>query len=187
MKKHLVICACALALLCSCQQANRHAAAPAPAEEPAIATDSVKGSPQPTTSEVEQRVKAIYDDVARTYGNDVMPNQLKDLAPLYCSRDWNQTVAAVNEADKDDEIGFFEADYWIMGQDYQDISADNIIVETLHDKEATATLSLHNSGNTTRVKLMLVLEDGQWMIDDFIDLDHDSDWKQEMKEYIADK
>ena len=167
MKRLLTIGICALALLCGCQKAA------APANEPQ----------QPVN--VDHRVKEIYDDVAQTYGNDVMPNKLKNLAPLYCSKDWNAMLAAIAEADKD--MGFFEADYWVMGQDYQDISADNIKVEQQSEQEATVMLDLHNCGNVTQVRLSLVLEDGQWMIDNFEDVSNGLNWKQAMKEYLEEQ
>jgi hypothetical protein len=116
-----------------------------------------------------------------------MPNNLKNLAPLYCSKDWNVMLAAIAEADKDKDMGFFDADYWVMGQDYQDISADNIKVERQTEQEATAMLDLHNCGNVIQVRLSLVLEDGQWMIDNFEDVSNGLDWKLAMKEYLEEQ
>ena len=169
MKRLLTIGICVLALLCCCQKTTKQADAPQ----------------QPVN--VDQRVKEIYDDVAKTYGNDVMPNNLKNLAPLYCSKDWNAMLAAIAEADKDKDMGFFDADYWVMGQDYQDISADNIKVERQTEQEATAMLDLHNCGNVIQVRLSLVLEDGQWMIDNFEDVSNGLNWKQAMKEYLEEQ
>jgi hypothetical protein len=144
-------------------------------------------SPQDLIAGVACLQGRSYDDVAKTYGNDVMPNNLKNLAPLYCSKDWNAMLAAIAEADKDKDMGFFDADYWVMGQDYQDISADNIKVERQTEQEATAMLDLHNCGNVIQVRLSLVLEDGQWMIDNFEDVSNGLDWKQAMKEYLEEQ
>ena len=139
------------------------------------------------TSAVIQRVEEIYAGVFDVYNNTSdlgMPD--KGLDSLYCSRDWNNALTAVAEHDKklSDSMGYWEADYWIMGQDWQDLAISDVRVTRLADTTATVELNLHNCGDVKAVRLEMVQEDGMWKIDDFIDLKTSCDWKADMKEYI---
>ena len=82
-------------------------------------------------------------------------------------------------------MGFFEADYWVMGQDWGDLSVSDVQVTSMTDSTATVNLNLHNLGNPTAVRLEMRLEDGSWKIDNFVDVKNDMDWKANMKEYLS--
>ena len=83
-----------------------------------------------------------------------------------------------------DELGFWEADYWIMGQDWHQLSISDVKVQDVTQSEAHVEFMLHNLGTTKPVALNLVKEDGIWKIDNFRDLGNGMEWKRAMKEYV---
>ena len=146
------------------------------------------------TGLVVQRVNDIYTQVFDLYGKASATSDfssLENIDSLYCSADWNEWVARVNDFDRQHEddgmIGFFDADYWIMGQDWQDLSVSDVHVMSMTDSTAVTEMNLHNCGNVTVVRLEMALEDGDWKIDNFIDVTHGHDWKANMKEYLNQK
>ena len=146
---------------------------------------SVGCTPKHATEEdVVNRVADIYRQVADAYTHD--NPDTRRLNSLYCSKEWNLLTLIIDSIDSNlGEIGFFDADYWVMGQDYEDISADSIRVEKMVADSASVMIRLHNLGNLIPVRLKMVNEQGNWMIDDFIDVKYNYDWKASMMEYIA--
>lgn len=139
---------------------------------------------------VLHRVEQIYKDVAAEYAKydeDFESMDDDGLDDRFCSDEWKGLVAKVVDFDSTnnpDEIGFFDADYWVMGQDSQDLSASDFnLVEEKGDK-AIVEFNLHNCGSITKVRLEMVRERGDWFIDNFIDLDNAINWKEEMKDYL---
>ncbi len=149
-------------------------------------TDSEKK----TQAYLEERVNSIYSKVFEDYNraNELEEfNNIPHPDSLYCSKDWNQWVQKVNEYDTEnhaDEIGFFEADYWVMGQDFGDLKISDVKTISLNDTKAVVEINIHNYNDITRVRLDMVYEGNEWMIDDFTDLKNDFDWKQDMKDYM---
>lgn len=149
---------------------------------------------------VQQRVQEIYSDVFKEYN---LEDSLRNLDMLdgpgasarrgdfnrnYCSREWNDLSRQIREIDSlyhADELGFWEADYWIMGQDWHQLSISDIEVLNVSPTEADVKFMLHNLGEAKPVALILVKEDGIWKIDNFKDLNIDMDWKRAMKEYVG--
>lgn len=140
------------------------------------------------------RVEHIYNKVFAVYAraeNDLSVLNETNFDGLYCSDDWNQTVAKVTEKDSknDDEIGFFDADYWVMGQDFSELSISDVAVESINGSRATVVMMLHNCGSATPVRLTMVYERGNWFIDDFCE-DYDASgpdtasWKNSMLNYL---
>ncbi len=145
------------------------------------------------TTALIQRVMDIYGVAFSQYNDsdshDTAEPRL-DVDSMFCSQDWNAWVKRVNKFDNesaDGMMGFFEADYWIMGQDWDSLSVSDVHVKTMTDSTATVELNLHNCGSVTAVRLEMVLEGDQWRIDDFIDVTNDVDWKAGMKEYMNNK
>lgn len=151
------------------------------------------------TAALVQRVNMIYKDVFNRYDShydeieidtfaEVTDTAELGLLELYCSQEWEDLIWDVVVADiplvDRGEIGFFEADYWIMGQDWQDLSVSDIHVTAMTDSTASVVLNLHNCGSVTPVMLEMKHEEGEWKIDNFIDLGHEYDWKASMKEYL---
>ena len=146
------------------------------------------------TISVVQRVNDIYEGVFDYYGKVLTTSTLSTLEnidSLYCSADWNAWVARVNDYDRKHEddgmMGFFDADYWIMGQDWQDLSVSDIKVFLLNGDSAAVELQLHNLGNNINVVLDMVHEEGEWKIDNFTDITNGMDWKASMKRYLEDE
>lgn len=149
---------------------------------------------------VQQRVQEIYSDVFKEYN---LEDSLRNLDMLdgpgasarrgdfnrnYCSREWNDLSRQIREIDSlyhAGELGFWEADYWIMGQDWHQLSISDIEVLNVSPTEADVKFMLHNLGEAKPVALILVKEDGIWKIDNFKDLNIDMDWKRAMKEYVG--
>ncbi len=152
------------------------------------------------TAVVQQRVQEIYGDVFKEYN---LEDSLRNLDKLdgpgasarrgefiqnYCSQEWNQLSRQINEIDSlyhAGDMGFWEADYWIMGQDWHQLSISDVEVLDVTPAEAHVKFMLHNLGSAKPVALTMVKEDGIWKIDDFQDLDNHFEWKPAMKEYVA--
>jgi len=148
------------------------------------------------TAQVVERVNEIYNDVFHHYELMAASGGFKDRlvgikppAIKYCTHDWNDWVRRVTSYDAthggDGMEGFFEADYWIMGQDWGDLALSDVQVMSMTDSTAVVQLNLHNLGSVTALRLDLRQEDGAWKIDNFIDVKNDIDWKTNMKEYLA--
>ena len=154
------------------------------------------------TGAVIQRVEEIYGAVFKVYNEEdslrnldiQMENgvydQRGDFIGNYCSREWNELVNKVDEIDSlyhSDELGFWEADYWIMGQDWHALSISDVKVIEMTETEATVELKLHNFDSAKPVSLKMVNENGVWKIDAFVDKEYDLNWKQSMQEYVAEE
>ena len=149
----------------------------------------------PTEEEVGQyaleTVQEVYEAVGQAYSSEDWQTQSNELDKKYCSKDWNATVKAVIEKDNQnpDEMGFFDADYWVMGQDFSkkiyatDLNLEKLLMDDT-PWEAAVTLKLHNFSEIP-VRVNLIYEGGEWKVDDLTDLSNDLDWKKSMKEYLA--
>ena len=134
---------------------------------------------------IVNRVTDIYNDMASRYNASPQSDVARQLDSLYCSKEWNKLVSDIYKKDANiNGVGFFEADHWVMGQDFQNVSADSIIVENFTGDTATVSLNLHNCGTTTIVRLSMVEEDNEWKIDNFVDTNNDFNWKESMKSYL---
>lgn len=176
--------------LCACHSQNEKAGVPSVNDNANQIADA---------EAVQQRVQEIYGDVFKEYN---LEDSLRNLDVLdgpgasarrgdfnrnYFSREWNDLSRQIHEIDSlyhADELGFWEADYWIMGQDWHQLSISDIEVLDVSLTEASVKFMLHNLGEAKPVALKLVNEDGVWKIDNFQDLNSDMDWKQAMKEYV---
>ena len=151
---------------------------------------------------VAQRVQEIYQAVFKEYNlEDSLRNldllegrgayeNLKEFNHKYCSSEWNELVSQINEIDSlyhEGELGFWEADYWIMAQDWHNLSISNVEVLAVTPTEADVQFKLHNMDQKKPVALRLIKEDDVWKIDDFMDVENDLDWKQSMQEYVKEE
>ena len=149
----------------------------------------------PTEEEVGQyaleTVQEVYEAVGQAYSSEDWQTQSNELDKKFCSKDWNATVKAVIEKDNQnpEEMGFFDADYWVMGQDFSkkiyatDLNLEKLLMDDT-PWEAAVTLKLHNFSEIP-VRVNLIYEGGEWKVDDLTDLSNDLDWKKSMKEYLA--
>lgn len=171
MIKKLFFIVAATTMLCACSKANR-------VEENSLDTASVVS-----------QVNDIYNDVFKQY---VELNQQEgdkkqvNNDSLYCSADWNRQIARVDSVNQQNGvIDILDVDYWIMGQDWGELSVSDVRVASMTDSTATVELNIHNLGNVNPVRLDMIVENGAWRIDNFIDVKNDFDWKTRMKEYLT--
>ncbi|MBO4719430.1 MAG: hypothetical protein J5658_06105 [Prevotella sp.] len=192
MKKNFLIC-CFLMALASCSNKDKANIIPLgndapPVEEVATGNGQTKDSADPEL--ITDRVKAIYAAVAEAYPeiNDIPPSN-DQLDDAYCTSEWNTLVQMVNSKDAENmgRGGFFDSDYWIMGQDWGKITISGLKVDIKDDTHANAFFILHNLGSQTKVQLELVFERGEWFIGNFIDETHKMNWKNSMMLYLEKK
>ena len=181
----IVLSGCVMAALMSC---GSKSATNSASEDAAVADNSEITTPA-NPDQIQNRVKAIYEAVAVAYpdARDIAPsNDSLDLA--FCSDEWQTLVTMVNAKDAE-EMGvdhFFESDYWIMGQDWGAISISDIKVDIKDNTHADVDLILHHLSDIN-VKLEMVFDRGEWLINNFIDQTNEVDWKKNMKEYLEKK
>lgn len=195
MKKTFMLIAAAILTLASCGnpiKGNDNGSEPRDTD---FMLDGPGSVYEPTPEEVGENaiesVQEVYEAVREAYSSENWQEKSSELDKKYCSKDWNTTLNAVIEKDKDlvEEIGFFDADYWVMGQDFdeENLHATDFVLEKLLLDDtpwrAVVTLKLQNYG-TKPVRVDLVMEDGVWKVDDLTDLSYDLDWKKSMKEYL---
>lgn len=184
MKKELLIIASAIALAGCGQQAGKsnQTADSAKVE----ATDSTAAA----AADPATQLKAIYADVFGWYTkaeNDIsLLDKMPDFEAKYMSTDYNNLLAQVKEADKPleakGEIGYFDHDPWVCGQDFQGLAFDVVSTSQTDDSHCTVTADVTNCGTKTRLDIVLVKEGNDWKIDDFVN-DKQSE-KAQMKQYL---
>ena len=159
-----------------------------PVEDSTTNTAQDKDSADPEL--ITERVNAIYAAVAEAYPeiNDITPSN-DQLDDAFCTSEWRTLVEMVNSKDAENlgKGGFFDADYWIMGQDWGKITISDLKVDVKDDTHANAFFILHNLGSQTKVQLELVFERGEWLIGNFIDETHKLNWKKSMMQYLEKK
>ena len=152
----------------------------------------------PSNEDIVKRVEEIYGAVFKVYNEE---DSLRNLDIRmendswacrdkfnndFCSEEWNALLAKVDEIDSlyhSGELGFWEADYWIMGQDWHNLSISDVEVVSLEEEKAVVEFQLHNFDSTQPVRVIMVKENGIWKIDTFID-QSGCDWKNDLKEYV---
>ena len=136
------------------------------------------------------RVNAIYEAVAAAYPevHDISPSN-DQLDDAYCSSEWNTLVQMVNSKDAETmgREGFFDSDYWIMGQDWGKITISDVKVDVKDNEHANASFILHNLGSQTKVTIELIFERGEWFIGNFIDETNKVNWKESMTKHLEEK
>lgn len=149
---------------------------------------------------IVNRVQEIYQAVFKEYN---LEDSLRNLDKLegdgahayryefsknYCSTEWDSLLHQIDEIDSlnhQGELGFWDFDYWIMGQDWHKLSISDVKFVERIGPWAEVDLKLHNFDKVTPLSLTMKLEDGTWRIDDFAVLETGAGLKEEMKEYIA--
>ena len=190
MKKIIIVC-CMLTVIFGCGNKKSNIIPEgndAPETEDIAVKTEQQNSADPEV--ITERVKAIYEAVAAAYPevHDISPSN-DVLDDTYCSSEWNTLVQMVNakDAEKMGKEAFFDSDYWIMGQDWGELSVSDIKVFLLKGDSAAVEFQLHNLGNMINVVLDMVHEDGEWKIDNFTDITNGMDWKATMKRYLEDE
>lgn len=192
MKKTILSC-CILLALTSCSNKDKANIIPQGSDAPPVeeaTADSGQSQDNADPELITDRVNAIYTAVAEAYPeiNDITPSN-DQLDDAYCTNEWKTLVQMVNSKDAENmgRGGFFDADYWIMGQDWGKITISGLKVDVKDKTHANAFFTLHNLGSQTKVQLELVFEHGEWLIGNFIDETHKMDWKKSMMQYLEKK
>lgn len=135
-----------------------------------------------TEEMITKRVEEIYNAYINSDEDE------RTLDETYCSDEWQDIVEDVENNDlrnHQGEVGFFDWNYWTQAQDSGNMSVSNLKVTELTVDSATVEMILHNLGTKTPMQLRLIFEDGEWVIDDFINKSGDIfDWKKEMLKYL---
>lgn len=136
------------------------------------------------SQQVKQRVEAIYKTVFAAYNKAAGTEaSVPDFDVRFCSKAWNDTKRKVEKIQERGDEPFFDADYWVMGQDFSnDLHITDVKVVNISNTKATVNLKVHNFGHATPVTLKMVSERGNWYIDTIIS--EGWDVKEGMKEYI---
>ncbi|MBQ6079709.1 MAG: DUF3828 domain-containing protein [Muribaculaceae bacterium] len=145
------------------------------------------------TAAVIQRVEEIYGAVFKVYNEEGsldnlgLPDERRnEFNALYCSTEWNEAFNKVEEIHRLLN-GWWERDYWIMGDGLGlNLSISDIKVVSMDEDKAVVEFQLHNSDSALPVqpvRVIMVKENGIWKIDTFIDQAND-DWKKEMQRII---
>ena len=192
MKKIILSC-CIIMALTGCGNKDKANIIPLGNDAPPVEEISVNNGQKADSADPEvitDRVNAIYAAVAEAYPeiNDITPSN-DQLDDAYCTSEWKTLVQMVNSKDAENmgRGGFFDADYWIMGQDWGKITISGLKVDVKDNTHADAFFTLHNLGSQTKVQLELVFEHGEWLIGNFIDETHKMDWKKSMMQYLEKK
>jgi hypothetical protein len=192
-KKKIILFGCVIITLAGCSDKDKANIIPLgndapPVEE--VTTDNGQKKDSADPELITDRVSAIYAAVAEAYPeiNDITPSN-DQLDDAYCTSEWKTLVQMVNSKDAENmgRGGFFDADYWIMGQDWGKITISGLKVDVKDNTHANAFFTLHNLGSQTKVQLELVFEHGEWLIGNFIDETHKMDWKKSMMQYLEKK
>ncbi len=160
------------------------------------AADSCQATLNDTAAEAKaasQSVNEIYNDVfgwyTRAEKDVTMLGKMPDFDSIYTSADYKALLSKVKAADKtveaNGEIGFFDHDHWVCGQDFDGLQMKVVKVVATAPGKCTAEIDVTNCGATTQETLDMVFEDNQWKIDDF-KTDGQSE-KAQMREYVANK
>ncbi len=85
--------------------------------------------------------------------------------------------------EKTGDIIGWELDVWTMSQDWNNPRVEVLSSSVEDDTHASAKIKIVDGSNKTPVTLALVLEDGRWVIDDFVHGEMGS-YKEGMKQEI---
>lgn len=180
--RNLLILSLALALF-GCSQTSNNGGQQSTAADTTAVADSQEQN-------AEVRLQAIYADVFGWYvkaeKDPSVLQKMPDFDSRYMSAGYKEALREVKAADKEaeanGEIGFFDADHWIQGQDFQDLKMTVAGIVTDGNDRCKADVDITNCGTTKRIAVVLVNEQGQWMIDDFV-ADGQSE-KAQMLDYV---
>jgi len=123
-----------------------------------------KGGSTSNEDEIKQRIEAIFNEV---YNPTQEYSTVDALDKKFMSHDYNEVW---DYAWNNCEEPFMDYDHWTQSQDSDNPSMEVKSVSKKSDYKATADIVIRAFPNSsgTPVTLVLVLENGEWRIDDFI-------------------
>ena len=146
---------------------------------------------------LKERTESIYFDVTHFYNRlgtlrqegGGEPEQWPDFDAQYCSKAWNDLLAAVQQEEErlgDTAAGFFSRNYWLGAQTLDFLYINKVEVIDRTGDQATVSLTLHNGDRAVPVLLCMVFENDDWRIDNMTYYWNEKpstrnvDWRQEM-------
>jgi hypothetical protein len=130
-------------------------------------------------SDIDAAIKVMYDEV---FGSD----ESFEMDEKYTSSDYKALDAKAAEV-ADGDL-YIDANHWIQGQDCDKPSMSVFSVKKVSDNKAVAKVHIKqfkDSDDTTLVKLILLFENGKWVVDDFITIEDGGEEYSE-KSYLKD-
>ena len=190
MKKLCILC-CALLLLACGNKQKEGADADGTRNENECSADSISHSnleKDMVDEIVRVRVTNIYDKIFGWYLTHADSVGIVSFnTDEYLSEDYMKLYRKVMEQDSElkGEIGFFDGDHWIQGQDWgSDLNMQIEHIEIVDSNHARCKVRIHNGGSDTPLILSIVRQKENWYIDDFIDQTRDYSEKEQMQKYL---
>lgn len=109
----------------------------------------------------------IVDVISSAYDLAFNSVDTRQAIEEYCTKEFREVQQKYEEINEG-AIGSLDYDVWYQAQDAADPAIMVKIVSLKSDNEATVVIELTNFGETQEVTLPLVVESGEWRIDDFI-------------------
>ena len=138
---------------------------------------------------VLEYVRGIYDIVKHESVNlgGSVDNDLLDKS--YCSKSWNDLLAAVRKKEFHTNNLFFEVNHWTMAYDTNLVSFDEFEVRCCYigadnERLASVQFTVYTPDTYIPARVDLVYEDGGWKIDNFHHLKYGMNIKESMWEYL---
>lgn len=138
---------------------------------------------------VLEYVRSIFDIVKHESVNlgGSVNNDLLD--KTYCSKSWNDLLAAVRKKEFRTNNLFFEVNHWTMAYDTNLVNFDEFEVKCCYigaDNEhlASVQFTVYTSDTYIPARVDLVYEDGGWKIDNFHHLKYAMNMKECMWEFL---
>lgn len=112
---------------------------------------------------------------------------------MECTKSWYDLVSAADakmcegqsEDECDDGYGYFDYDYFVMGQDVaEDFHVSDVKVEILQGDYAKVSFTLHNF-RPIQMALELVYENNNWYIDNFINKSENLNLRDDMERFTS--
>ena len=117
-----------------------------------------------TDEDIKESIESMYKEIFNS-------NSFGEFDKKYTSSEFYSLYKKALEVD-DGEVGI-DTDHWVQGQDYDKPSMNVISVKKESDNKAIAKINIRqfeDNDDMTLVKLILLYENGRWVVDDFISL-----------------
>jgi len=138
---------------------------------------------------VLEHVRNIFDIVKHESVNlgGSVDNDLLD--KTYCSKSWNDLLAAVRRKEFRTNNLFFEVNHWTMTYETNLVRFDEFEVKCCYidadnERLASVQFTVYTPDNYIPARVDLVYEDGEWKIDNFHHLKYAMNMKECMWEYL---
>lgn len=134
-----------------------------------------------TEGYIVDRVTRIYNSVIQNL-NQIDSMSDEELERMYCSSEWNSLLSRVEEKASEYEEPYFDYDYWIDAQDFEDLHLINVKVESFCGDRAVVLVVFSNFGSLSKKYLELCYERDDWFVNDFI-----NSHRGTMRDYLEQK